>query len=110
MFYRSGNLGPKVRATLTLQTDRVMISLESEESEALELGAEDCQREDRKVASQGPSADETPLKHSRTGYSTGAEGLGSTKPVYGGTQSQLTVCLRLTALPRPPQEWVSPSP
>lgn len=64
---------------------------------------------DGKVASQGPSVGETPLKRSLAGYSTRAEGLRSTKPVSGGI-TQLTVCLRLTALPGPPQERVSPSP
>lgn len=52
---------------------------------------------------------ETPLKHSLAGYSTRAEGLRSTKAVSGGTHT-VHVYLRLTALPGPPQEWVSLSP
>lgn len=37
--YKSGNLDPKARVMLTLQTDIVVISLEPEEPGALELGA-----------------------------------------------------------------------
>lgn len=88
-FYKSGNLDPKARVVLTLQTDIVVLSLEPKEPGALELGAGACQLggQDGQVAPRGPSMGETPLTHSLAGSSAGAEGLRSTKPGYGGTNT-----------------------